>query len=98
MRWSTLPTFVLVAAIAMAAPVPKTKEALPPFPMTVGDTREYEWRDGDKSEPGHTDTVTLVVKQKDGSTHVTVRRSSPKGDPYNTVIGITETALSLISE
>lgn len=88
----------LLPSVAVAAPVPKGKPAGPYFPTTVGVTREYEWRAGGKAEDGHTDVVTLVEKQKDGSAHVTVRRSYPRGEPYVTVIAVSADALARVSE
>lgn len=90
--------FALFAAAALAAPVPKVKETPPPFPMTVGDIREYEWRAAGKADGGYTDAVTAADKQKDGSTHVTVRRSYPQGEQSTTVIGVSADALARVSD
>lgn len=89
---------LVLPALAPAAPVPKGKVAGPYFPTTVGDTREYEWRTGDKVDEGYTDAVTGVEKRKDGATHVTVRRSYSKGLTYTTVIGVSADALTRVSE
>jgi hypothetical protein len=85
-------------AASLAAPVPKAKGAPPPFPLTVGDTREYEWRAGDKGEEAYTDVVTRVDGQKDASTRVTVRRSYPKGTPSSTVIGVSAGGLTRVAD
>src|SRR4051812_18766052 len=93
------PIALLLPAVALAAPVPKAKEVSPPpFPMTVGDTREYEHRTGDKADDAHSDVVTKVERQKDGSTHMTVSMSYPKvGASYDSVVAVTDTSLTRVA-
>jgi len=78
--------------------VPKVKEAPTPFPLTVGDTLEYELKTGDKASPAYSDEVTKAEKQTDGSTRVTVRRSYPRGEPTTLVVAVADTGLTRVSD
>jgi len=90
--------FTTLLALSLAAPVPKAKEAPLPFPLTVGDTREYELKTGDKASAAYSDEVTRVEKQKDGSAHVTVRRSYPRGEPSTLVVAVADSGLTRVAE
>lgn len=95
MRLPAVLAVLLTLSFAGAAPVPK-KEALPPFPMTVGDTREYEWKTGHKSEAAHSDSVTKVEAKKDGVTLVTLTRSYTKGETSTSIIAVSPTGLTRV--
>lgn len=90
--------FTALLALSLAAPVPKAKEVPPPFPLTVGDTLEYELKTGDKASPAYSDEVTKAERQKDGSTRVTVRRSYPRGEPSTLVVAVADTGLTRVAE
>lgn len=91
------PALVLfLPALAVAAPVPKAKEISPPIPMTVGDSREYEYLTDGKSSGGYTELVTEVEKQKDGSTHVTVKTAITGGETYTTTFAVSDGELSAV--
>jgi hypothetical protein len=94
MHWSLV---LLLPTLAFAAPVPKVKENPPPFPMTVGDTRVYEYRTEDRADEANSDVVTQVEKQKDGSTHVTLSVSIVNGVSYKTVIAVADTGLTRLA-
>jgi hypothetical protein len=86
-----VPLAFLAAAVAQAAPAPKTKDSVY-FPTKEGDTRVYEIRVGEKVEGGYTDVVTKVEK-KDDAVHVTITRERAGTTPFVTTISVTNEGL-----
>jgi hypothetical protein len=82
-----LPLAFLLATAAHAAPAPKTADPAW-LPVTEGDTRVYEVRDGDRVLATYTDVVTKV-ERTDADLRVTIRRESPAADPFVTTIAVT---------
>jgi len=95
MRWFVS---LLVPALAFAAPVPKAKDALPPFATTEGDTLEYEYSTRGKPHAWYTERVTGAEKQKDGSAHVTIRTAVTGGETFSTTFAVSGTVLSTVAK
>lgn len=68
--------FALLALAAIAAPVPKVKEKVPPFPVEVGTNWEYI-RDGDEKDVGVKEITEST--EKDGVVTIRVEYKSLKG-------------------